>query len=198
MREESDQKGGGKFARVGRSPPVIARFAVERGVSVAGVRVAGTIDVGVALCGVRRCDSRPEWVDVAIRLADWVEAILRNLKQGSSRAKRLLRSMSATGGRFLIRCAVITPVSDARRLSSEAMMAAWSDWPSVQHGVTDHLQMSAAGTENASSWRSFPARNSVGLWVAPGKSMHMEDLSARSPLTSCARSISSLLGAGMW
>ena len=87
MREESDQKGGGEFARVGRSPPVIARFVVEREVSVAGVRTAGTIDVGVALCSVRRCDSRPEWVDVAIRLADWVEAILRNLKQALEKSE---------------------------------------------------------------------------------------------------------------
>ena len=81
MREESDQKGGGKFARVGRSPPVIVRFVVERVVSVAGVRTAGTIDVGVALCSVRRCDSRPEWVDEAIWLANWVEAIFRDLEQ---------------------------------------------------------------------------------------------------------------------
>ena len=81
MREESDQKGGGKFARVGRSPPVIARFVVERGISVARVRVAGTIYVGVALRGVRGCDSWPEWVNVTIRLTDWVEAIFRDLKQ---------------------------------------------------------------------------------------------------------------------
>ena len=39
------------------------------------------IDAGVALCGVQWCDSWPEWVNVTIRLTDWVEAIFRDLKQ---------------------------------------------------------------------------------------------------------------------
>jgi len=81
MREESNQKGGREFTGVCQSPPIIVRFAVERAVCVAGIRAVGAIDVGVALCCVRRCDPRPERVDEVIWLANWVEAFPRYLKK---------------------------------------------------------------------------------------------------------------------
>ena len=81
MREESNQKGGREFTGVCQSPPVTVRFAVERAVSVAGVRAVGAIDVGVALCCVRWGDPRPERVDKAVWLAYWVEAFTRYLKK---------------------------------------------------------------------------------------------------------------------
>ena len=117
-------------------------------------------------------------------------------KNLSSSPNLLRRSFRAADGKFLTRCGDITPLSAVRRRCNEATMAAWSDWPSVQHGVTAHFHMAEAGTAKASSCLVLLSLCSVGLCVGPGNSTHIDDLCARNPRTCCALSCSSAVGAG--